>query len=274
MPDSLNFYLDDSGTRYPDRRPGKRAAHGYDWFALGGVLVADTDEESAESLHREFCKKWPQIKDPLHSVEIRGKTKNFQWLSKLPSAELQRFLEDLYGLMKEAPVSGIACVIDRPGYNARYTNRHAQRWLLCKTAFNIVVERAAKFALLHNRKLRIYPERCNKTEDALLKGYYTEMRTSGPPFDPAHSAKYQPLSQTSLKSLLYDFKTKHKSSAMIQLADLYLWPMCMGGYDKSNRPYARLLADGKLIEHRLDMADIALIGTKYSCFDDVKIKPW
>jgi hypothetical protein len=35
----LNLYLDDSGTRHPSKKPGKKAAHGFDWFALGGVLV-------------------------------------------------------------------------------------------------------------------------------------------------------------------------------------------------------------------------------------------
>ena len=39
MSDFINFYMDDSGTRHPDHDPGKRAKHGFDWFALGGVLV-------------------------------------------------------------------------------------------------------------------------------------------------------------------------------------------------------------------------------------------
>jgi hypothetical protein len=44
MPKILNFYLDDSGTRHPDHKQGKRAAHGYEWFALGGILVKEEDE--------------------------------------------------------------------------------------------------------------------------------------------------------------------------------------------------------------------------------------
>jgi hypothetical protein len=49
---------DDSGTRHPDHKPGKRAAHGYDWFALGGVMMKDSDEPVIKELHSTFCRKW------------------------------------------------------------------------------------------------------------------------------------------------------------------------------------------------------------------------
>ena len=45
----MHFYMDDSGTRNPDRHPGRTPAHGYDWFALGGVLIKQEDEESARA---------------------------------------------------------------------------------------------------------------------------------------------------------------------------------------------------------------------------------
>lgn len=51
MPQVVNFYLDDSGTRHPDHAPGKRAAHGYDWFALGGVLVKEEEEKKPRGLY-------------------------------------------------------------------------------------------------------------------------------------------------------------------------------------------------------------------------------
>ncbi|CAN0497278.1 unnamed protein product, partial [Phaeothamnion confervicola] len=52
---------------------------------------------------------------------------------------------------------------------------------------------------------------------------------------------------------------------MIQLADLYLWPMSIGGYHKSNRTYARLIEDRKLIDCHLSAGDVSMLGIKYSC---------
>lgn len=269
----LNFYLDDSGTRYPDRKPGKRAAHGYDWFALGGILIKEADEPEARALYAAFCKEWA-IKYPLHSSEIRNATENFLWLEKLPSDERGRFLESLYQLLKAVPVIGLAGVIDRPGYNSRYEEQYGDKpWLLCKTAFSVAVERAAKFARERDLKLRVMPERCNKTEDGFLKGYYNDLRQVGMPFAAGTSGKYAPLSADELRDTLYEFRTKFPSSPMVQLADLYLWPICMGGYNASTRPYKRLLEDGKLIECVLREEDWATRATKYSCFEGVKRKP-
>ena len=47
MSEIINFYIDDSGTRHPDKKSGRRPAHGYDYFSLGGVLVNEKDEEQA-----------------------------------------------------------------------------------------------------------------------------------------------------------------------------------------------------------------------------------
>lgn len=55
MPKILNFYIDNSGTRHPDHKPGKRAAHDYEWFALGGILVKEEGEPTARDLHKKFC---------------------------------------------------------------------------------------------------------------------------------------------------------------------------------------------------------------------------
>ena len=65
MSDFINFYMDASGTRHPDHDPGKRAEHGFDWFALGGVLVKASDEPKLE-LHADFCRRWGLT--PLHSA--------------------------------------------------------------------------------------------------------------------------------------------------------------------------------------------------------------
>lgn len=269
-PKILNLYLDDSGTRHPNRKPGKKAAHGYDWFSLGGVLVKDEEESQARELHEAFMTKW-NVTAPLHSSEVRSQNEGFFWLRDLEDEKCKAFYEDLYCFMRDAPVTGIACVIDRPGYNGRYSEAFRENpWMLCKTAFSVVVERSVKHAIADGRRLRVYPERCNKPEDQALRDYYKDLKTNGMPFDAKNSGKYQPLSKDDLSSTLYDLKFKYKSSPMSQLADLYLWPICMGGYHASNRTYKRLLKDGKLIECHLAPEDCETLGSKYSCFENVE----
>lgn len=175
--------------------------------------------------------------------------------------------------MRDSPVTGIACVVDRPGYNARYQEKYLEnRWMLCKTAFCVVVERAAKFARSEGAKLRVLPEKCNKSEDAALKSYYDEMRLKGLPFDSERSDKYGPMRQDELAETLYELRFKAKTSPLSQLADLFLWPICMGGYHAGNKPYRRLIDDGKLIECLLPPESHAKLGSKYSCFDLVERK--
>ncbi len=273
MPDVLHFYMDDSGTRYPDRKRGTRAAHGYDWFALGGILIDQVDEVHARELHAAFCRDW-KITAPLHSVEIRNRNENFLWLEKLDESERKRFYEDLYQLMKESRAVALACVIDRTGYNHRYAEKHQnERWLLCKTAFGVAVERAAKHARFQGFKLRVMPERCNKREDSLVKGYYADLKANGMPFSTSNSSQYDPLSAQQFSETLYEFKVKNKTSPMAQFADLFLWPICMGGYHASNWPYQRLMQDGLLIEAHLPKVEWPTRGTKYSCFENIVKRP-
>ena len=59
---------------------------------------------------------------------------------------------------------------------------------------------------------------------------------------------------------------------MAQLADRYLWPICMGGYHTSNRPYQRLTGDGKLIDCHIKEDERPMLGSKHSCFEDVERK--
>jgi hypothetical protein len=140
--------------------------------------------------------------------------------------------------------------------------------MLCKSAFNIAVERATKYAHSIGYRLRVSPERCNKPEDARMKSYYDDLRTKGPPFADDTSDKYGPLTADQFKDTLYEFLPKKKSSPMAQLADLYLWPMCMGGYHASNRPFQRLMQDGKLIECGMKQ-EWPMLATKYYCFENV-----
>lgn len=272
MPKLLNFYVDDSGTRHPDHA-GSTGSSTRDWFALGGVLINEEDESTCRHQYAQFRDKW-QIAYPLHSSDIRHAAANFRWLRTANKTEQQKFMQDITKFLTTIPAIGLACVIDRPGYDERYTKKYGRdKWLLCKTAFSIAVERAAKYALSTGRKLNIYIERCNPTDDRKIIGYHTSLKQSGQPFDPQNSQKYGPLNGKQLASVLYDVKLKYKTSPGIQIADLYLWPMCMGGYHKSNKPYALLKKAGKLMDALCPEERTAELGIKYSCFDLVKPQP-
>jgi hypothetical protein len=81
------------------------------------------------------------------------------------------------------------------------------------------------------------------------------------------------MTREELRSTLYDFKAKAKSSPLMQFADLYLWPMAIGGYHRSNRPYLYLMERGKLIDSQLTNEERVAVGIKYSCWDLVEVKP-
>jgi hypothetical protein len=266
MVDVMRLYLDDSGTRHPDRVL-RSAAHGHDWFGLGGVLVRENDVEALKLRHESLRAKW-QLKGPLHSSEIRGCHGNFRWLRQCEAAPKEQFFADIQALVTGDELTAIACVIDRPGYNQRYRSKYGRApWLLCKTAFTVVVERSAKFARRHGCVLRVYVERSDRHTDRRMRGYYDEMRARGHPFDASSASKYHPLSPPELSETLYEFRTQDKTSELMQVADLVLWPMCVGGYDAANRPYTALKQAGTLIDSRLDAAEVADGGIKYSCWE-------
>jgi hypothetical protein len=117
-----------------------------------------------------------------------------------------------------------------------------QRWSLCKTTFNIVVERTAKFARERGSPLRVYVEKSDRETDKRLRGYYDELRAAG-------------------------HKTKDKTSPPMQVADLCLWPLCIGGYDAANKADAALKAAGTLIDCKIPLDEVAARGIKYSCWE-------
>ena len=261
------FYMDDSGSRDPDRDRGTDAK-GPDWFALGGLLINSEDEDAAKESISAFRQRWPQMGDqPFRSYDIRNKSGRFRWLAGLTSERYRAFMGDLTDLIAGLPIHVLACVIDRPGYNRRYIDQYGpRRWKLCRTAFSIAVERAAKVAMHKGVRLRVYAERSDKPTEAQFKGYFDEMRRIGLPFNAANSEKYRPLSADQLHATLFEFRIKTKDSMLMQFADLVLWPVCHGGYDRGHRAYVELSKAGKLIEV-LCTEDNGLQGTKYSCFD-------
>lgn len=270
MVEAFHLYLDDSGTRHPDKKRGRAPSHNRDWFGMGGILLDQNQEESEKQAIKLFCEKW-NINKYLRSADIRGHHGHFSFIGELEEHERKEFLEELYCLMRSFDKIGFACVIDRPGYKKRYDNIYGQnKWLLCKTTFSVVTERAAKWAKEHNKKLRIFVEESDKKTDNRIREYYKELKNNGMPFNQKSSSKYEPLTIEELNNTLYDLKFKNKSSRLAQMADLYLWPMCIGGYDKSNKTYSRLLKDNKLIDCFLDQERRPFLGIKYSCWELAK----
>jgi len=267
MPAEYHFYMDDSGPRDPDRDRGTDSK-APDWFALGGLLINSEDEDTAKKSISAFRLRWPQMKDqPFRSYDIRNKTARFRWLADLSPEQYGMFMTQLTELVVSLPIHVLACVINRPGYNKRYIERYGpRRWKLCRTAFNIAVERAAKLAIHKHVRLRVYAERSDKVTENQFKGYFDEMRQLGLPFDARSSGRYRPLSVDQLRSTLFEFRIKTKHSALMQFADLVLWPVCQGGYDRNHRAYAELSNAGKLIDV-LCTEDNGVLGVKYSCFD-------
>lgn len=262
----LNFYVDDSGTRRPNRKPLRFDPNLHEFFALGGVLINEEEEGGARVAYEEFCHRW-RITYPLHSVEIRHSSHKFSWLER-GTDEYNRFMRDLTRFLTEVRVVGVACVVDRPGYDARYREKYGRRqWHLCQTAFSIVVERAAKYAREDGRKLRVMPERSSQGDERRIEAYFDSLKQNGAPFDRQSSSSYAPLSSEQFRDTLYELRFKRKSSPMIQVADLYLWPLAMAGYDGGGRAYDALKAAGRLVENRLPEDKWPESGTKYSCFD-------
>ncbi len=242
-----------------------------DCFALGGVLVNDEDIDEIYRRHREFCLRW-KIDYPLHSQQIRGGRGKFGWL-KNPEVAVQFFAE-LTEMLVGLPVIGIAAVIDRPGYVARYGARYGGKpWMMCKTACAILIERSAKIARDRNRSLRIYFEQSGRDADRAIKLYVREMKKAGMPFDTAQSASYEGMSAASLKSVIRsEPRERTKQVPLIQIADLYLYPMVKGGYDPDYRAYRALKDAGKLADCLFAEDVIAARGIKYSCFERVRKK--
>jgi hypothetical protein len=272
MPRVLNYYKDDSGSRHPDKSDMQSTKHQRDWFALGGVLIAEEHEDAARRAIASFFERWPQLQGPLHSVELRHQSGVGRWLKKSTKDVREKFFLELDQLTSELPVYGPACVIHRPGYNERYKEKYGRdRWQLCKTAFAISVERAVKHALDRGMKLRVLAEECNKSVDRRTKDYYELLKQRGHPFDPTKASQYQPLSPQIYQDTLHEFRTKRKSSPTMQMADLFLWPICMGGYHKSNRTYVHFCTNGKLLDH-VYADDQHSRGCKYSCFEKVEVQ--
>jgi hypothetical protein len=240
-----------------------------DCFALGGILIAEEAISALLKAHARLAAKW-KISDPLHSTKIRGRRDAFAWLGLDQSREAD-FVNDLEQMILGLPIKGLACVVDRPGYVARYSEKYRQPWLLCKTAFAILIERAAKYVVRKDARLQIFFEQAGKNEDRDIVKYARLLETEGMPFDRRSSEGYGGLQPSDFKSIVIGQPKRIKKKVpMAQIADLVLYPMAKGGYDSSYAPYKKLLDGGCLLDSELSVADRPVLGVKYSCFDGKK----
>lgn len=263
------LYFDDTGSRDPDKviHPGRKDE--MDCFGLGGVLIKEEDVPLIFAKHNAFCTEW-QITYPLHSSRIRTGQGKFAWLKKPDNAA--SFIPALEEFLLSLPIIGIACVIDRPGYVARYKETYPESlWYMCKTAFSILVERAAKFADQEGRNLEIYFEETGKKEDRDITAYMRALKTKGSPFNQETSGAYQPLLPKDYsRIILGEPRRKTKKLPLLQIADLVLYPIAKGGYDPTYRPYKKLKEAGKLIDSFFSEEEVRWRGIKYSCFPPQK----
>jgi hypothetical protein len=240
-----------------------------DWFALGGLLLKSENRLLIETAHRSLCERHG-ITIPLHSTRIRNKKNEFAWIGSDPERG-SAFLKDLQGIICALPAYVIACVMHRPGYNSRYGLKYGkQRWSLCKTAYRVVVERAAKIADEANRRLIVHVERTGRKEDGLIREHHSNMRTMESYFDPGTSMKYAPMSQQSLERILMknpEFFTK--DSLIGQFSDMVLYPVVRGRYQPKYAPFVALKSGGRLVDSLFQDGETEFRGIKYSCFDGI-----
>lgn len=262
----VHLFVDDTESRQPDHVPAEERRDGLDCFGLGGVLINREDLDRVWDSHQAFCNAW-EIPHLLHSYEIRGGRGNFSWL-KNPERAVE-FLPALEEFLVGLPVMGIAAIIHRPGYVARYAGRYEDRiWRMDKTAFSILIERSAKYACSKGRRLRVFFERSGKQEDWDIVAFMKELKAKGMPFDGDNAAAYQGLKASEFSELvLGESKGRTKKTPMLQIADLYLYPMAKAGYDASYKPHLALMKAGRLIDSVLSSENRPLLGIKYSCFD-------
>ena len=117
--------------------------------------------------------------------------------------------------------------------------------------------------------LEVYYEESGKREDRDITRYMRELKKSGSFFGDKRSDEYEPLQAGDYKRIIMgEPRRKTKRVPMIQVADLYLYPMAKGGYDPEYRPYKRFMEHGKLIDCSLSEEELPMRGIKYSCFDD------
>ena len=264
---TYDLYIDDSGTRRLDAPKVASHSTAPDAFALGGILIGS----EAATLVIDGVQALKQrcgITSYLRSYEIRQKKGKYAWIEKEPE-RATRLYSEIHLLIEQMPGWATAVVIDRSGYNARYADKYGtDRWELCRSAYDILIERAAKIADADGRRLKVFVEGTGKREDRLICQYHSNLRENGLGFQVSTSEKYRPLTAGDFTRITMKHPAfTRKGNPLSDLADLVLFPLVVGKYDPSYKPYRFLQETGKIIDCRLSDGP-SDCGVKYYCFDD------
>lgn len=264
--DRIIYYMDETGNRHPDKKPSNQR-EGRDWFGLGGYLLKEHDKSIVRQAHQQFCEAW-SISEPFHMTDMLSCRKKFSWLGKLTEKRKSQFWVEYKDMLSSVPAMGTGCIISRPGYVARgyLENYPNSKWLLCRSAFDITIERAAKYAKSIDAKLDVVFE-SDIPMNNIMKGYFTNLKENGLSFD-NNAGKYEPFSQQDFSETLGTIEYKAKASPYLQLADSYIYAIARQKYDRHFDIFCRLRDYRRIINFALGDADlIKAMGIKYYCFD-------
>lgn len=262
----ITLYMDETGNRHPDKKTDSSRA-GRDWFGFGGILVKGEDNDRVRELRQDFANKWNLGENPAHFTDMLSENKKFSWLGRITQEKREEFWDDWRRVLCQSPVMGLGCVIDRPGYVARgYLEKHADAWRLCRSAFDITVERAVKIARLEGRKLHIVFEQ-DAAINETITGYFKNLKENGLGFDAANSAKYTPLTRLEFAETLGRIQHKPKTHPILQIADSYIYAMSRQAYEKKFWLYRHLRDAKRIADFALENEHLPHMGVKYYCFD-------
>ena len=267
-PRPMTFYMDETGSRHPDKKSDK-SREGRDWFGLGGYLVRGEHIQDARDLVDSFADKW-KLRSPAHFTDMQSENKGFAWLGRISQIRRDEFWSDWRHVLNTAEVIGLGCIVDRPGYKARgYFEKYDDNWLLCRSAFDISVERAVKIARREGRKLHVVFE-ADPSINSIVTGYFHNLKENGLSFKKDTSGKYSPVTQAEFAETLGRIQHKPKSHPMLQIADTYIYCMARHAYNKKFSLYRSLRDHGKIADFALPNECLPHMGVKYYCFDKPK----
>lgn len=267
-PRPMTFYMDETGSRHPDKKSDK-SRKGRDWFGLGGYLIRGEDIDAARKMVEAFSDKW-NLRSPIHFTDMQSQNKGFSWLRWSKQEIVDEFWSDWRDVLIKSEVIGLGCIVDRPGYKARgYLDKYDDSWLLCRSAFDISVERAVKIARRENRKLHVVFEQ-DAGINAIVTGYFRNLKENGLAFAKDASGKYSPTTKEEFSETLGRVQHKPKSHPMLQIADTYIYCMARHPYDKKFPLYRSLRDHGKIADFALPNDCLPHMGVKYYCFDKPK----
>ena len=142
--------------------------------------------------------------------------------------------------------------------------------MLCQTAYQIVIDRAAKIARSIGERLDVRVEHTGTQENRLIQHYHGDLIESGITFSEKDSRKYAPLGATEFSETLFkNVKFRKKENPVMQIADLMLYPIVRGRYDPAYISFQSMKKGGVIIDSALLPDQVKLLGVKYSCFDNL-----